>query len=76
MPGHEPSGFVQLVGHLAEGVGVAVGPEGVPLGVADSLYSGAGGIATGTAGPSSAGEGAADGASLGSGVGNCSLCTA
>ena len=43
MPGHEPSGFVQLVGHLAEGVGVAVGPEGVPLGVADSLYSGAGG---------------------------------
>ncbi len=76
MPGQEPSVFVQLVGHLAEGVGVAVGPPGVPLGVADSLYSGAGGIVTGTGVPSGLGEGAAIGVSLGSGVGNCSLCKA
>src|SRR5208283_2884349 len=47
MPGHEPSVFVQLVGHLAEGVGVAVGPpEAVAVG-AVSLYRGAAGIMTG-----------------------------
>jgi hypothetical protein len=60
MPGHDPSGFEQVVGHLRAGVGVGLAPPA----------SGAGGIVTLVSGPSGNGVGIASGVMFGSGNGN------
>jgi len=78
MPGHEPSGFEQVVGHVTFCVAVAVG-VGAPVGAADRvgvgpLSSGAGGIVTVIEGvPSGSGVGATDGVTLSLGIGSCTL---
>ena len=59
-PGHVPSGFEQVVGHLIAGVGVGFGPPA----------SGAGGIVTDVSAPSGSGVGIASGVTFGSGSGN------
>ncbi len=76
MPGQPPPGFEQVVGHFKAGVGVGVGPPGVAVGVGvGPPITGATGIVTSAIDPVRNGVGAADGATLATGVGSCSLCT-